>query len=98
MVSASATNTMPNAPATRRERSENATTGIVNGGNPLGNGPTTDTPDAVRSNQFTARIASTTATRTAGTLGIARWSTRMRTSAPAPTANDAVTVSPFVTP
>ena len=98
MVSASATNTMPNAPATRREMSDNATRGIVNGGNPLGSGPTTDTPDAVRSNRFTARIASTTATRTAGTFGRARWSTRMRTSAPAPTASDAVTVSPLVTP
>ncbi len=98
IVSASATNTMPNAPASRRERSENETSGIVNGGNPLGSGPTTDTPFAVRSNTSTARIARTTATRTAGTFGIARCRTRIRTSAPTPTANAAATVSPAVTP
>ena len=98
IVSASATNTIPNAPATRRETSESETSGIVKGGKPLGRGPTTDTPDVVRSNTFTARIARMTATRTAGTFGMAFWRTRMSTSAPAPTANAAATVSPPATP
>ena len=55
--------------------------GIVNGGNPLGSGPTTDTPWAVEIEQFTATIASTTATRTAGIFGITLCRTRMRASA-----------------
>ena len=98
IVSASATNTMPNAPARSRDRSENDTCGIVNGGKPLGSGPTTDTPFAVRSNTLTARIAKTTATSTAGIFGIARCRTRIRTSAPTPTASAAATVSPLMTP
>ena len=61
MVSARATNTMPNAPRSSSVTSDNDTWGIVNGGNPLGSGPTTDTPESVRSNAFTATIDSTTA-------------------------------------
>ena len=73
IVSVNDTNAIPSAPASSSHRSSSGTVGTVNGGTPSGIGPTTLTPLSSRSNRFTAAIASTTAMRTPGTRGSARW-------------------------
>ncbi len=49
IVSTSATSAMPNAPGISCIASEKETSGIVNGGNPCGSVPTTETPRSARS-------------------------------------------------
>ena len=98
IVSVSDTTAMPIAPATSSARSDIATLGSVNGGKPLGSGPTRETPWSARLKALAARIETTTATRTAGILGTSRWSTKMRTRPSRPTASAAATVSPSASP
>ena len=88
----SATSAMPRAPPIRSGTSDSETSGIVSGGNPPGNGPTTETPRSTRSNRSTAAIASTTAISTAGTFGRIRCSTMMISRLTTPIASAAPTV------
>ena len=77
IVSVSETSAMPSAPASSGPRSRSRRSGIVNGGNPCGSLPTSDTPCSARSNRPAAAIDSTTATSTPGTRGNRRCSTRI---------------------
>ena len=97
IVSASATSTIPSAPATSSGRSDTGF-GTVSGGNPLGSLPTSDTPWPARSNTDAAAIATTTATSTPGTRGSQRPSARISARLTRPIATAAPTVSPDATP
>src|SRR6201999_2605704 len=93
IVSVSATNAIPAAPATSSGRSETGL-GNVSGGNPLGSVPTSETPWLARSKSGAATIAATTATRTPGTRGTQRPSTTISARLSAPTVIAAPTASP----
>ncbi len=97
IVSASATRTIPSAPATSSGKSDTVS-GNVSGGKPDGSVPTSDTPCAPRSNRPDAAIATTTATRIAGTFGTSRLRTRITARLTTPIASAAPTVSPAETP
>ncbi len=72
IVSARETSAMPNAAPTRSGMSEPLTCGTVNGGKPCGSAPTSLTPCSSSWNAEAARIDTTTAARTLGTLGHSR--------------------------
>ena len=84
---------MPSAPATSSGRSETGL-GTVNGGNPVGSVPTTETPWSERSKAAAAAIATTTAASTPGTRGSQRPSARISARLTRPTAAAAPTASP----
>ncbi|CAH0327796.1 hypothetical protein SRABI128_06471 [Microbacterium sp. Bi128] len=98
IVSVKDTSAIPRAPANISPRSAKSTWGMVNGGNPRGSSPTSETPFAARSKTAVAAIAATTMTSTAGTLGSHRCRTSISTIPPMPTAAAATTVSPLATP
>ena len=98
IVSVSDTSAMPSAPSASAPRSPSETVGIVNGGNPCGNAPTSDTPRDSRSKIAASAIEMTTTSSTPGSLGSTRSKTTISTSPSAPIANAAVTVSPLATP
>ena len=97
IVSVSATNAIPSAPATSSGRSETGL-GTVSGGNPFGSVPTNETPWSARLNADDAPIATTTAISTPGTFGNQRLSARIRTRLNTPIATAAPTASPEVIP
>jgi hypothetical protein len=98
IVSVSETTAIPTAPATSRARSDRGRLGTVRGGNPWGRGPTRETPWSARLKALAARIETTTATSTAGSLGTSRWRPAMRTRPSRPIASAAATVSPLDSP
>ena len=79
--------------------SPGAIDGIVRGGSPTGNGPTTGRPDRVdRSSTADTTVAPTTAIRMPGTVGRQRLTPKMTARDTTPMASATGIVSPSISP
>ena len=98
-MSVADTRAIPRAAGRRATMSPGAIDGIVRGGSPTGNGPTTGRPDRVdRSSTADTTVAPTTAIRMPGTVGRQRLTPKMTARDTTPMARATGIVSPSISP